>query len=154
MQVADKNKIVKAKIRFMFSPYEYIIGPTASKLPSESTANSCDDRPFARSLIIPPLRTFVGHVNVLPPAPSCTIRNAISDGPKVPLMKVELVTFPVNVSLNSSPLDASNTGVVENETSTTPVGIVPAIYPAVNAPEIVTLPCTFRPVIGACPVRN
>src|ERR1035437_3756701 len=146
MQVADKNKIVKAKIRFMFSPYEYIIGPTASRLPSESTANSCDDRPFARSLIIPPLRTFVGQTNVLPPAPSCTKRNAISDGPKVPLMKVELVTFPVNVSLNSSPLDASNTGVAENGTSTTPDGITPEMYPAVSEPDTVKLPCTFRPV--------
>jgi hypothetical protein len=69
-------------------------------------------------------------------------------------MKVELVTFPVNVSLNSSPFEASNTGVAENGTLTTPVGIMPEMYPAVKTPDTVTLPCTFRPVIGACPVRN
>jgi len=60
-------------------------------------------------------KTLAGGTNVRPPTPSWQISKA-SGSPATAFDNVELVTFPVKVSLKVEAVEASNVGVAENVT--------------------------------------
>src|SRR5512140_2662879 len=65
--------------------------------------------------MVPIFKTLAGGTKVRPPVASWQISKLIGS-PATTLLSVELVTFPVSVSLKLAAVDASNVGVAEKAT--------------------------------------
>jgi len=90
------------------------IGPEDTAF-DPSNQNSCVLQAFAVLTMVPMFKTFVGGTKVRPPVASWQISKLIGS-PATGLVRVELVTFPVRVSLKLAAVDASNVGVAEKAT--------------------------------------